>query len=216
MSDCSCGGCSCQPEPDEGGRLEISPPQDNQEILYQQALTEAREGHLERAEQLLLELVEARPEYFAARVELGALYLRQGKLDAAIAQNEAASAVNPDHPVPFVNLAAAFIQKGDLERAVNECEEALFIDPQYADAYKNLSWAYLEKEDFKSAAAVSKKLIELEPESGLARNNLAVALFYSERYPEALNAAKEALERGYPVHPDFYRDLLARAGSTRA
>lgn len=215
MSDCTCGGCGCQSEPDEGGRLEIQPPEDHQEILYQQALKEAREGRLGRAEELFLKLVEARPEYFAARVELGAIYLQQGKLEEAIAQNEAASAVNPDHPVPFVNLAAAFIQKGDPDRAINECEEALFIDPQYADAYKNLSWAYLEKGDFKSAAAVSKKLIELEPESGLARNNLAVALFYSERYAEALNAAKEALERGYPVHPDFYKDLLGRAGSTR-
>ena len=216
MSDCTCGGCNCPPEPEEKHRLEVSGPENEQEMLYRQALTHGHAGELDQAEALLCKLLASTPDHFAAHVELGAIYLQQGKLDEAIAENEAASTVNPDHPVPFVNLAAAFIQKGDFDRAINDCEEALFIDPKYADAYKNLSWAYLEKGEFKSAAAVSKKLMELEPDSGLARNNLAVALFYGERYAEALQAAHEALERGYPVHPGFYKDLTNRAGAAPA
>ena len=194
------------------GGLEFCSPFDNPEVKFKAATDCAYSGDIRKAEKLFLEIIEANSQHYPARIGLGTLYLQENRIDDAVSQLEAATKINPDHPSAFVNLAAAFIQKGDFDAAVNECEEALFIDPKHTPAYKNLSWAYLEKGEYQRCVFVAKKLLELEPESGLAHNNIAVAYFYEKEYDKSLSHVRQAMDKGYPVHPEFFRDLNAKAG----
>lgn len=193
------------------GGLEFCSPFDIPEVKFKAATDCAYSGDIEKAEKLFLEIIEENSEHYPARIGLGTLYLQENRIDDAVSQLEAATRINPDHPSAFVNLAVAFIHKGDFDAAVNECEEALFIDPKHTPAYKNLSWAYLEMGEYKRCIFVAKKLLELEPESGLAHNNIAVAYFYEKEYDKALAHVREAMNRGYPVHPEFFRELNSKA-----
>jgi tetratricopeptide (TPR) repeat protein len=62
---------------------------------------------------------------------------RQGDVDGAIADWDAAIRLHPGLPRPYTNRGSARYLKGDLEGALADLDHAIQINPQLAEAYCN-------------------------------------------------------------------------------
>lgn len=68
------------------------------------------------AQKALEKSIAERPDYSESRILLAQLYLMNGRLDDAIAQLDAARALDPQNPAVYSHLATALRRKGDRKR----------------------------------------------------------------------------------------------------
>lgn len=114
--------------------------------------------------------LEAKPDYFDARENLGAAYLAMRRWDEAIA------ALTPLlterlYATPYIlnnNLGLAYMGKGDLTTAIEEFKKSVFLNPRFCLGLNNLGRAYVESADERQAVKTFQKAIERCSEYGYA------------------------------------------------
>lgn len=109
------------------------------------ALAQAHLGQPEAARQTLAVLVPAALEV-DARVDLAAVHLLLGELDAAQVLLEAARTEAPDHALLLARLAACYVQRQRGEEAIPLYERSLRLQPHIV-IYQQLLRLYLQRED---------------------------------------------------------------------
>ena len=72
-------------------------------------------GNLQQAEQLCRQFLIRNPQDIRQRNNLGAILLRQGKLDAAITELTKAAKLAPEYPLILQNLSNALFANGQIE-----------------------------------------------------------------------------------------------------
>jgi tetratricopeptide (TPR) repeat protein len=97
--------------------------------------------------------------------ERGMQLRRDGDLQGALQEFDAALRLNPMLPVVYNNRAVTRHELGDLDGALADLEEALRLDPNYADAYGNRAAVRLERGDAAGADADCRRALELAPDS---------------------------------------------------
>jgi tetratricopeptide (TPR) repeat protein len=108
------------------------------------ARTHASTGDVSGAERLLRRAIEADPGYLDAYGALAQLYVRQGKLDAALKEFEELSK-RERRPVAALTFAGMILQsQGKLADARDRFARALEIDPEAPVAANNLAWLYAD------------------------------------------------------------------------
>jgi type IV pilus biogenesis/stability protein PilW len=116
------------------------------------------EKHYKRA-------LEIRPSFSEARVNLGNLYLDQGRLDDAIkAYNTALNDML--YPTPYIaeaNLGWAYFKKGDSAKALEHLRTAVTANPQFCLGYKNLGLVQDAKGDLDAACTEFGRFVEACP-----------------------------------------------------
>ena len=110
--------------------------------LLDQARLALRDGHSERAVELLGSLLEKNPGNLQARLTLVAAELHAGRVAAAVATARVALAANPDDDLVRFNLANALLAESRerpaaLDEAREQYEQTLRLNPRRADAYLN-------------------------------------------------------------------------------
>jgi tetratricopeptide (TPR) repeat protein len=90
---------------------------------------------------------------------------RDGDLQGALREFDAALGLQPGLAVAYNNRGATRYELGDLDGALADFEEALRLDPLYADAYGNRAAARAEQGDDRGAAADCRRALELAPGS---------------------------------------------------
>ena len=132
-----------------------------------------------RTEDALVEFrhgLDLAPSNPVALSNLGALYIRQQRLDLAEPVLRKLTSENPDFVPGFVNLSGFYMAKGDFDQAIATVARALEIDPQYAPAHINMGDALTEKEDYAAAAESYILAMRYRPDSADGvRLNLAVS-----------------------------------------
>ncbi len=121
-------------------------------------------GRHREAIEILHEVVEAEPENFAARVNLGIAYYSSGEHVAAVRQFEAARELRPDNPKVVLNLAAAKSALGQLDEAIDLLLAVLTLDAQMRDVHYNLAIAYWRKQRLPEAMAELEMELALHPD----------------------------------------------------
>jgi tetratricopeptide (TPR) repeat protein len=166
------------------GALEVSQGQRRRGIaLLEEGLAGAgADAHAERYE-LLLHLAIARgPEEPAAaaafyrqalalpldgrlslgaRLNLGALLLRQGELEEAAALTATVTELCPELPLAWFNLGLIERQRGRLVEAISAYRRALDLAPEHADAQRNVAAALLLAGDIPGARDGFRRAIAL-------------------------------------------------------
>jgi Flp pilus assembly protein TadD len=74
-----------------------------------------------------------------ARSNLGLSLVRQGRLQEAIVEFDAALHVNPNDAFAHYNKGVALAQLGETEEAIAQMREALRLDPGDEDAERDLA-----------------------------------------------------------------------------
>ena len=138
--------------------------------------------------------VEKDPLDFESHYNFAAMLQSRGKLEAALAQYEAALAIRPGDAVANNALGGALLAANRVDRAVNHLKAALQNRPDYFDAHYNLGSALAAKGDFAAAAEQFRSAVRLNPEDADAEANLGSALAQTGRLTEAIAHFEKALK----------------------
>jgi Tfp pilus assembly protein PilF len=135
--------------------------------------------------------LEAKPDYFDARENLGAAYLAMRRWVEAIA-TLTPLLTERLYSTPYIlhnNLGLAHMGKRDLASAVEEFKKSVFLNPRFCLGLNNLGRVYVEQGDERQAVKSFQKTIERCSEYGYAD-----PFFYLGRIYERAGRRAEALE----------------------
>jgi len=138
--------------------------------------------------------VEKDPLDFESHYNFAAMLQSRGKLEAALAQYEAALAIRPGDAVANNALGGALLAANRVDRAVNHLKAALQNRPDYFDAHYNLGSALAAEGDFAAAAEQFRSAVRLNPEDADAEANLGSALAQIGQLTEAIAHFEKALK----------------------
>jgi TolB-like protein/class 3 adenylate cyclase/cytochrome c-type biogenesis protein CcmH/NrfG len=178
---------------------------------------DARHGWSESREASLLRAVELAKKAQALddsdpmiHVLWGAIYLRQGRYDQAIAEGEKSVALGPNQAYPHIMLAMYLTyHTSRYKEALPLVRKAMRLDPYYPSFYLELlGHLYLSMEAYEKAVEAFKVLVVREPHRIEGRLGLAVAYIRRGLKEQARSAVAEVL-RLYPGYSlEVYRKQL--------
>ncbi len=126
-----------------------------------------------------------------AHFQQGNEFVENGQFEEAIAEYEAALALEPDHVSALTNLGVAYYNTEQFEQAIAQYQEALQKAPDDAAVRSNLAAAYVRVGALDTALQEYQRAVELEPD--LAQAHFGLAVVYIEMGDTA--KAIESLER---------------------
>lgn len=166
--------------------------QDRIERIHQEFKIALRRGDHERAESIYRELLNEQPDNLAALLDLGALYMKLGRISEAIHCNRQMLEIDPENDGALNNLAGALL-------AVGKSSESIAL-------YRKLFRLVKKPFAFKVA---SNYLMTLQydqdwnPESGRAASLELGAQFGNDRSWTAMGKPKDKIRIGF-VSADLY------------
>jgi tetratricopeptide (TPR) repeat protein len=117
-----------------------------------------------------------------------------GDLDGAIADFDAALAIDPAYGVAYVNRGRARVGKGDVRGAVQDWDRALALNPTAREARLNRGGARLMLGDAQGAVEDLERAVQDSPDSASAWYNLASAHLATGNRELAIRDCRRALE----------------------
>jgi predicted CXXCH cytochrome family protein len=156
-------------------------------------------GNLDRAASLLEKAVSSGAADAVALTDLGNVYLKQGKPDAAQQTLTRALSVNPDTPEAQNLLGLALAQKQDWPGAERSFRAAISIEPELTAAHQNLANLLARAGDYTQARFHFEKAIAGEPDNADTRDRYGLLLAMTGSYEKALVQLREAVR----LNPDL-------------
>ena len=168
-----------------------------------------QEGRDREAESHLLAGIRVAPAQYTLHDRLANLYRRNGRLDQALAEANAALALAPDKRMVVETAGMVHYRRGDCATAARYFERALQLGtpPESIATLMNDAGAWLASQARPSEAEpLIRRAVELDPLLLQARRNLVLVLEDQHRPEEARQALEQAIQATGP-RPE-YRDLL--------
>jgi tetratricopeptide (TPR) repeat protein len=171
-------------------------------------LTAEESATLARATDEAIALEHAIGERPEAHVNLGNLYLRQGRMQEAEAELNTALRLDPRSVPALVNLADLCRATGREAEVERRLKAAIQIEPNAAEAVHALGLAYIRTKRDAEALALFKRASELRPTDARYGYVYAVALDGQGRTADAVKALT-AVQRARPADRDVLVALAA-------
>lgn len=171
----------------------------NPELLYSLAQAYMGKRRPDLAELKLLKVLTFRPNYSAARNDLGVVYLDLKRWDNAIQQFKAVKddLLYEQHDNAIINLGLAYLGKGDYLRAMEELNIVRSNDPRNPIVRVTIGRVLFAQDKTAQAIAEYRKALEAYPEYAAAHYYLGLALMKGE-----LAAARSAFREVVKIAPD--------------
>jgi Flp pilus assembly protein TadD len=134
------------------------------------------------------------PTAWMAHNNLGAFFLKKGRLDDAMDQFTKAIEIKPDEASVLDNLGSALLQKGNLDEAIVLYQKALELKPAQASIHYNLANALLARGEVDHAVTEYESTLAINPNHTDAQNNLGAVLFQQGKLEQAIDHYQKALE----------------------
>ncbi|MHA1544585.1 MAG: tetratricopeptide repeat protein [Alphaproteobacteria bacterium] len=151
------------------------------------------QGRLDQAQNVISQIVKARPKHPDARNLLGVILQAKGDDAGAVEQIKKAIEIRGDIAQYHSNLGEIERQRGNADKATYALRKAIGIDPNYSQAYNNMGIIYYDKKEFDEAAKSYEKALELNEGYPEAHNNLGNAYRALDRGDEALEHYERAI-----------------------
>lgn len=149
----------------------------------------------EQARQVLVALIETRPDLPAYREQLGKVLRKLERTTDAIEQYEKLVELRPNHPTARFYLGRLY---GDLEAwsdSVRHLRRAAELMPTDEDTWTSLALALRESGEYDQAENTFRKVIEIKPDDNGARGELAALLQRRGLWRESKTILADGLER---------------------
>lgn len=143
------------------------------------------------------------PSSFMAHNNLGALHLREGRIDRAIACFERSLALKPDHTHALANLANARLAQGRPDEALSLFSRVVELAPADAKGWSDLGHALEKTGRPEEAEPLYAKALALD--GRLSETHFLLGRLRLARGDTA--AAARRLERALALHPDYIEAL---------
>jgi tetratricopeptide (TPR) repeat protein len=187
-------------------------------LLMLAGRTYATAGDMGNAERYFRKTIEVDSSYFQAYNALGRLYVRQKRLDEALAEFDALSKRQP-RPVQAHTMVGTLLEaQNKRDDARRRYEQALAIDPDMPVAANNLAWMYAENgENLDVALELAQRATRRLPEHAAIQDTLGWIYYKKGLATLAVSAFQKSLERE-PKNATFHFHLglaLAKAGDNQ-
>jgi Tfp pilus assembly protein PilF len=164
------------------------------------------------AEKHYKQALEIRPSFSEARVNLGNLYLDQGRLDEAIALYE--QALNDMlYATPYIaeaNLGWAYFKKGNSPQALEHLRASVTHNPEFCLGYKDLGLVQDARGDLSAACTEFGRFVRACPKVAEAHQLLGSCLVRQGRVPEARASFDACVENAADPSQQRVREQCVR------
>ena len=167
--------------------------------LLQQGLEAHKEGKLEEAKRLYMNILKINPLQLDANYNMGIILISLNKSADALPFFKTAIKINPNFTKAYFNSGIILNELGKLDEAETSYKKAIEIKPDYAEAYNNLAIVLKILGKLEEAETNYKKAIELKPDYVEAHKNLGNTLNELGRLDEAEASYRKAIE----IKPDY-------------
>lgn len=155
----------------------------------------------------------------AMYTNLGAAYLAEGKVDAALAAQREAVNLAPGSAETHFNLGIALYRAGRLDEAIAEFRRVITLNADFAEAWSYLGNLLVEKGEVTAAVAAHRRALALQPGRGIHLFNLARILGQAGRDAEAaavLDTLDAVRDPQYTPEGRLIRAMLLASSGRRA
>jgi tetratricopeptide (TPR) repeat protein len=164
-----------------------------------QALQYHRAGHLDQAEHLYRQILEADPAQAEVWFNLGDACLTRGRFDDAVTNYQRAVDLGPPNAAAHNNLGVSFAQLGKSDQAVACLRQAIQCQPDYAEAHNNLGIVLSQQGKLTEAFHCYQQALRINPNYAEAHSNLGLVLGSLGKLAEAISCHQRALA----INPAF-------------
>jgi predicted TPR repeat methyltransferase len=177
------------------------------EQAMERAIAHQREGDLDAAEELYVQILQHMPDHADAWHFRGLVAMARGQKEDALAFVEKALAVAPEYAEAHNNRGNLLLMLSRPQEAVAAWERALELKPDMAEAHFNMGRCYSASQQVKEALAAFRRTLELNPGQHEAYHRMAALLYSCGRIADAAGVYAEWLA----VDPksDYARHMLA-------
>jgi protein O-GlcNAc transferase len=174
------------------------------DVAYREGVAALNRNDLRAAQSKFEEVVRLAPTAEQGHSALGAVLLRKGQLQTAIAELQKALAINADDSLAELNLAAAYVQTRTAAKAVPLFARAVASaraqkHPVAAGVLASYARALAETGQSKAALERIKEAIAVDPGNTQQHDFLGSLYAQAQDWPHAEQAFTEAIRR----QPDF-------------
>ena len=173
--------------------------------LINQAFDLFRQGNIDKAKDISLNVLEKDPKNFNALQLLGIIdYQKKNFLNSAEMFKKSIN-INPNHAESYNNYSLALSNLNKFEEAIASWNNAIKINPNYAEAFYNQGNAYLELKKFNSALESYNQAIKIKPDYKQAYNNRGNVLKDLRLLNEAIKSYNQAIKIK-PINAEEYNN----------
>ena len=169
------------------------------EATMRQALHHHQAGKLAEAEALYRRVLEARPDWADAHINLGLVLMFRGDLRSATLSCKQAVTLQPKHARGHFYLGESFAAQNRPDSAMACYKRALALKPDYAEAHNSLGNALFRLGRLEEATRAYRNAITSKPGLAEAHNNLGYMLFQQGHLQES----EGHLRRALLIKPDY-------------
>ena len=152
--------------------LSIDPQQ--AEVMNCLALIGYEVGQYRDAITLFRRVIQIKPDFYAAHVNLGSALQKAGYLDEAIDTYQHAVSLRPQFAEGYCNLAGAFRAAGRLNEALAAAQRAVALRPDLVEAQNNLGHTLQKMGAYGEAKSAYERALALRPDEAQTRYNLGL------------------------------------------
>jgi tetratricopeptide (TPR) repeat protein len=162
------------------------------------ALTSHQLTYWKDSETLFTRMIDATPNNYMAHYNLGNLYSRQGRIDAALANYQAAIQEEPNYADAHNNLGGILLDQKRYDEALPHYRAAVGAKPEFihwfnlANALADAASARHDTNEFAQAVAAYQQALQLNANASEARQNLGLTWQAQGSNSQAIAAFAEA------------------------
>ena len=177
----------------------MSSNDNNQKTLIERALDFHKNGKINEALNLYLELIENDKNNPQLLFLLGTAYTQIEKNTEGVDYLKKSLSIKPNNASAHSNLGNAYKNLNRYEEALTSFDKAIQINPNFADAYSNRGVILQEIKHFDEALKSYDSAIKINPNHFFSHGNKGITLKDLDRYDEALKSYDKAIQ----INPNF-------------